>query len=666
MKWEIKQTQKQLKLFFKNKIFKILYSLILLSTLALILFFILIGAEIFYTFHTILRYLFFESLIFMIMTYMFLTMDRKSKIAESLQVIAHNKKQYMVSSITVLIVLLVAYNLLLLVLLFMNAIVIGELSVLLMLLKYEYLFNLLLPQFVYFMITIMLTQFDDMRLSSIFFIIVTILMSPFMNYLEWKIKPIIPIDVVINALHLPFSIFLQHADVSVDYLYGFQNEPYKIMVCLFWMGLSIVIMNRDKIKRNKWKLGLISIVLAILFAGIYYPQNIYRVDRKWDGIYSDYNYYKRYEGKSIINKEKSDEYIDEYHLDVSIKNELNIDGTIHLKSKKPKEDYVLTLYHAYKIKSIESTNLLSYKQEGDYVYLTFDQPTDSEIVKMTYSGYHDTLYSNSQATQLPGFFPWYPMEGHKNVYFYNNQTTGNEYGINPYNHIESAKFYIQIDAKYPFISNLSETRPNYFEGESDSVTLIGGNVKPITDKQETSYQVMNYFPYHISHIYSTNDMLNDINERIEQIKDGFRNIFNQELDVFDNKKIIVFSNAMHYAFETGYAEFDDYILVTDGSYIRMDTFIAHHLVQRTDMSSEFYFEIIISDYEKSNDKILLNDLMNRIDENIVRYTQSELEQAPIIRQSYIELKELFKGYIEKYGEEGTMKKIGDIILGGEK
>lgn len=46
-------------------------------------------------------------------------------------------------------------------------------------------------------------------------------------------KPLIPIDQIINYISLPFAVFYQNSNWAVDYLYGLQNELYKICADIF-------------------------------------------------------------------------------------------------------------------------------------------------------------------------------------------------------------------------------------------------------------------------------------------------------------------------------------------------------------------------------------------------------------------------------------------------
>ena len=343
--------KKQFYLLVRNKLFVILYLIMFISTIIPLAFFIIMGADVVYTFYIIARFIFFESLIFMILSYLFLVMDRKSKIGEALQVITHNSKKYMKNSIITLSLLLLLYNLLLIIVLMINALITGELSVFFMLMSREYLLNVLLPQVVYFMITIMLSQLDHFKFSSILFMLITILLSPLPTKIEFYIKPVFPIDTIIHYVQLPFSLFLQYSEYSIDYLYGFQNELYKISAIIFWVALTLIVLNRNYLRKSKIKLLSCSILTCICFGLIYYPQDIYRTDNRWNGTFSDFNYYDVNNNKSYLpTDEKCNEQIKNYNLKVSLKNQLSVKGNLDISISEKKDECVITLYRNYKVK----------------------------------------------------------------------------------------------------------------------------------------------------------------------------------------------------------------------------------------------------------------------------------------------------------------------------
>ena len=663
--------KKQFYLLVRNKLFVILYLIMFISTIIPLAFFIIMGADVVYTFYIIARFIFFESLIFMILSYLFLVMDRKSKIGEALQVITHNSKKYMKNSIITLSLLLLLYNLLLIIVLMINALITGELSVFFMLMSREYLLNVLLPQVVYFMITIMLSQLDHFKFSSILFMLITILLSPLPTKIEFYIKPVFPIDTIIHYVQLPFSLFLQYSEYSIDYLYGFQNELYKISAIIFWVALTLIVLNRNYLRKSKIKLLSCSILTCICFGLIYYPQDIYRTDNRWNGTFSDFNYYDVNNNKSYLpTDEKCNEQIKNYNLNVSLKNQLSVKGNLDISLSEKKDECVITLYRNYKVKELSSPHLKSYHQEGDYIYIKFNEAISHEKINISYAGYHNIVFANYQAAQLPGYFPWYPMEGKKNVYFNNADIMIVNYGLNPYNRIKGANFYIDIDARYPVISNLEEKNNNIFAGYSDSLTLLGGNVKKVPTKQETSYQVVNYFPYRINHSFTMDDYLNTIEESIENVKRDFKNVYNQDLDIFENKKIIICSNALYRNQQNGqYAEFDDYILMSEKQYIDIMYFVNYHLQHRLDVHPRIIENLPWIDQFNSTDMMVLSELMNTLQSRAKSFETSENrdneQEFKKIRENYLECIEIMEGYIENYGEEGTMKKLGEIILGGQ-
>lgn len=87
-----------------------------------------------------------------------------------------------------------------------------------------------------------------------------------------------------------------------------------------------------------------------------------------------------------------------------------------LISKQPQKEFDFTLYRNYKIRSLNSNDLKSYAQNGDFIHIEFNKPIKNTNIEIKYSGYHPNLYSNNQAVVLPGYFAWYPMAGEKQLY----------------------------------------------------------------------------------------------------------------------------------------------------------------------------------------------------------------------------------------------------------
>ena len=137
-----------------------------------------------------------------------------------------------------------------------------------------------------------------------------------------------------------------------------------------------------------------------------------------------------------------------------------------------------------------------------------------------------------------------------------------------------------------------------------------------------------------------------------------------------NKKIIICSNALYRNQQNGqYAEFDDYILMSEKQYIDIMYFVNYHLQHRLDVHPSIIENLPWIDQFNSTDMMVLSELMNTLQSRAKSFETSENrdneQEFKKIRENYLECIEIMEGYIENYGEEGTMKKLGEIILGGQ-
>lgn len=654
----------QAKVFFKNKVLVLLLLLMIITTIIPLAYFVFLGAEVSYNFYIVTRFIVFESILFMLLSYLFLIMDRKSKIGESILAITHNRKAYFLNSLKILMIIFVSYNLLILVSLFVNALLTGEITILISLIQRNYLLNILFPQLIVFMITIVLSQFEHFTLSTGLLIAFILLMSPYIEVFEWRYEPIIPIDKVLNVIRMPFSFFLQNSKFSMDSLYGFQNEKYKIFIALFWAVLSLCYLFKSQLSKHKYNIFIASLVLVLCLLQIYRPQSIYRIDNKWDGTYSDYNYYGVLDEKNIYKKTDCLESIGKYDLNITIDRQLSVSGTFDLKSPLKKTEYVVTLYRGYKIKNIKNSHLLRYKREGDYIYLSFKEPTDYEEVEIDYSGSHAICFSNNQAVQLPGYFCWYPMAGEREVYFNNNDITEVSYGMNVYNRNIEADYDIYVNCDYPIVTNLKKESKNRYVGKSDSLTVVGGYIDFFDSNVER--KVLNYFPYKLSYFYTTEDYYLEISQAIDDVLESLKSVFDISSTEIDQKQIIICSEALSRTQIMGdFAEFEDYIIISEKNYISIQQYIFYKLANRFDLNPALVETLIQTDYFLRDKDVILQSIKQNVESQYSMYASSNLEGNKIKAEQYKNLKDQLKKDIEEIGNEGTMKKIGKIIMGEE-
>ena len=169
------------KLFFKSIIECVLFILMLLSTTIGLTFFLTVPSEVYFTFTFVVRCIVYESLVFMLLSYLFLRKAQSSLIEESIDAIAHQKNHYTLHAFLFLFVLLVIYNLYILLFLIINTIKTGEYSMFARIMLTQYPLNVFLPQIVMLMITTMISTIKDSKISLPLLLIVALLFSPYMD-----------------------------------------------------------------------------------------------------------------------------------------------------------------------------------------------------------------------------------------------------------------------------------------------------------------------------------------------------------------------------------------------------------------------------------------------------------------------------------------------------
>jgi hypothetical protein len=645
-----------MRLFLQSKILLIVYLLICAIPIYLTLGYLGYN-DIVSIFYSIINKIFYVSLLFGMIMYTFLQLPESSKTSEALECI-HQSKSYKAYYIIIILILAFIYNIIILLSLFIAAIYLNQINLMFSLLIQYYFMNILLPQMCFLMIVYLLTRVKNMKIVLPVFILVIFLSSPFINLFSSMTKPesMIIIDNIIQFMIKPFSYFYQFGLYIYDELYGFQNEIYKIYILLFWVGLTLFIIFKNRISKKLWIIP--GCILCLIFTGINIPQSVHRVDDSWRNTYNDKNYYRVKEGESSYRKEeKLDYYISDYDLDIKIRRQLDIKGSIKLVSDIEKTDYVLTLYHGYNLKKLTGSKKLKYEQKKDYIYIHLSEPTKEVQLNISYSGYHPTMYSNHQAVQLPGYFPWYPMEGEKQIYIrIQDPSTGWE-GYNPYNRVKNANFNVDVDVLYPFVTNLKHENGSHYSGKSDSFTLIGGNMITTDNRQ-----IKNYMPLVL--INNSSDkflgMIDDNNaELIHQLNDWFK----LDCDGLKKKPIIVCSRGLTQVTNIGgYCEFNDYILMNDSGFVNPQVYLTYYLLQNNTIDPVLRDMITLFAIvgPQSQDEFI-SEIQQYLDDYAKSYKSYTGEDPNLnVRiKKVLEFKENFENDIDRLGVEGYMKKISD-------
>ncbi len=573
---KIKKEEFYIKYFGKNKIYFIIALLQFLALIACLSVFSSFNFTGFRLLYLLSRWNFYFSAILTIIIYFSLGAAINAKCAETIDVISKNKFSWQKGITYVWLIVLFAYHFVAIIGLIYCSIKNDGSNYFLSYLPKTYLINILIPQLILIgtaYIASCILEKNKIYANS-FIAAILMFTSPLFEQLIWREKPTrFSIDIIVCKIRWIFSIFYQNAVWSPDTQYGLQTEDHRLYLQLFWIIFIIAFLLwfycRESILKKR--VSFICTLAAIIMLGLsYLPASIYRLDESWNGIFADLTYYG--DNKTIntqINKINCK--ISKYTMDIQFKRNLKVKGEFKLESQVPNDEFVLTLYHGYEVKKIKAEYTeLSYERVGDKIILNFPQKITECNFEIEYEGMSGKYYSNSQAVMLPGFFPWYPMPGERQVFvdypYYNG---GN--GYNPYNRIPKADFTLRISSECDFVTDVKKKSENLFEGKSDGVSIVGGNITPIDNSC-----FLNYLPLELNGI-GEKQYLEEINQNWKQTLFEIENVFGIDTSELQNKKLIMASKDMGRNFWNNYfAEFDNYILFS-GDYLNSPTYINYLL-----------------------------------------------------------------------------------------
>ena len=188
----------------------------------------------------------------------------------------------------------------------------------------------------------------------------------------------------------------------------------KLSQILFFIFLALLfccLTDNEISKNNKiLKSTICSCLCVITLVGYILPFSAPQMNLSASGVSADKRYYENNEQLS----ETADFRVDSYDLEFNFRNDLNAIATI--KTDNYKNEYKFTLYHGYKISKITDGNNdeLDFTRDSDY--LTINNTSKSKLIKIYYHGSCDKYYSNYLSAFLPGNFAFYPIPGFNEMY----------------------------------------------------------------------------------------------------------------------------------------------------------------------------------------------------------------------------------------------------------
>lgn len=304
--------------------------------------------------------------------------------------------------------------------------------------------------------------------------------------------------------------------------YGINAEIYRWNLNLFWAFLFIFLFVLICIKGYKKIRTAVLCLLAVLIAvngyGYLLGGNFLEKGPELDSISMEhYMYYKDPSHKQYLTV--ADFQVISYQIDLNIWRQLEAKVSMKL-SENDLDKYNFTLYHGYNIKKITDLegNNLNYQRNSDYFTVTGNGNLSG--INIEYSGGSVVFYSNSQASSLPGFFPYYPMAGY-HIFKLENPNDG----FTPVTDISKADFVININSPKTIYSNLprTEENSNSFSGNTEYPMLFSGFY---TDASSSGYTIYDMYIKNYGFTPCTPEQLDTLQEYIDRIDENQENRIN--------------------------------------------------------------------------------------------------------------------------------------------
>ncbi len=340
---------------------------------------------------------------------------------------------------------------------------------------FEFVCHIVMSMLVNFFITGLIAILLGMLLAVVFKRLVAFFISIIFVFLTSPIfESIVEKEFLWHRLNLYpveeiFNIYTPSLFWMPNFLFGYSILQYRIALLIFWIFALLAALLGLLIKKNNIRFCAVIVCVAFSISGIIiYYQPSSKLIMNYNpskGLYTDLEYYRDNEQKDELGGFD----VTDYALNIEVTNKLNVKSILTVSESMP--EYKFTLYHGYKITDVKNQNgnHLKFTQDGDY--FTVYNDSDVSQLYVEYSGFSSKFYSNSQGMVLPGFFPYYPHCGFKSIFNIEEQ------GFNKLLIDSKPSFSISVKGQKNVCSNLSALDNNIFSGKSKGVTIISGFVE---------------------------------------------------------------------------------------------------------------------------------------------------------------------------------------------
>lgn len=269
-----------------------------------------------------------------------------------------------------------------------------------------------------------------------------------------------------------FSLTAMDNNYITDNIYGQPIEPGRWIAALFWLFLfAAVFLWRTRVRsRRSARIPAAVSACAALALLVSFVSGVNDSTLRFDSRLTSANGAYQYE---LVTEQRSEEAafdILSYRMELSAYRRLQARVEIEVSQNTEGEHYLFTLYRGYRVTSVTdgAGNKLSYERDGHYLDVQYPLDESTGTIVISYQGTGVWFFSNAQTVALPGCVPWYPIAGYSP--FWDRATNTICLNIPE----EEMDFTITFDTKLPMVSNLEQVDQNTWSGRAVSATFVGG------------------------------------------------------------------------------------------------------------------------------------------------------------------------------------------------
>lgn len=608
--------------------------------------------------HTMVRFNFYLCFFISMLSFYFLSLANRCSLKEAAEA-SGGKAKYEKSAGVLFLCYILIWNLLAVIVLWVSAVRNDGTEYFLRWFLPNYMVNILVPHFICLLLSFVMAAGKNYYRNMLIEISFLFLISPLAEGFHWREKTAgFPIDVIYQFIRWPFTVLYQNGEWSPDFQNDFQMEPVRLFVSLFWLlllcgGAAYLAVQKKMVSVVLGLAAVLSLVCS------YQPASLYRLNSDWNGTFADYGNYNLFKQDNQFKGEGEQEYtIASYNLKLDFGSELSVDGILQVEAQKKQKKFLFTLYRGFQVNQLEGMEPetdISFRQEEDTVFVACEKPVKELKLHIKYQGHHNKFYANSTGAMLPGWLPWYPMAGTKQVFLEYGEY-GKMYGYNPYNRIKKAD--IQLESNRKILTNLGRSMGKTFKGNSDSITVLGGNFSESTSKDSV---VRDILPLQLMKGTSAKKQEKELENDYRTMLSVLEKEYGVDVSDIQVRDIYVASRDLgRNVVNNNLAVFDDYILAVPGyltaneliNYLALEDFENYKKRQE---SAVIQFFMLYTQFDDGGSGILqdMKEAFALLEENPEEYPKE---------QEYLQIKEAVRKKADEMGAEAFGKDLVSYLL----